>query len=88
MPTENFFISLHFKDCLSQRFFELLILCLEFFNFIKNKRLTCAISADGKHLSVNEVGYSLDFNDPYHFLRVFKRFHSLSPSHYKQMYMM
>ena len=39
-------------------------------------------------LSINEVGYSLGFNDPYHFSRVFKRFHGLAPHHYRQLHMM
>jgi AraC-like DNA-binding protein len=39
-------------------------------------------------LAINEIGYSLGFNDPYHFSRVFKRFHSLAPHHYRQLHMM
>ncbi len=37
-------------------------------------------------LSVNEVGYALGFNDPYHFSRVFKKFHGLPPSTYRNLY--
>ena len=39
-------------------------------------------------LAINEVGHALGFNDPYHFSRVFKRFHGLAPHHYRQMHMM
>jgi AraC-like DNA-binding protein len=38
-------------------------------------------------LSVNEISYSLGFNDPYHFSRVFKHFHSLAPYHYRHLHM-
>ena len=38
-------------------------------------------------LSINKIGDSLGFNDPYHFSRVFKRFHGLAPCHYRQMHM-
>ncbi|OHB49660.1 MAG: hypothetical protein A2Y10_05750 [Planctomycetes bacterium GWF2_41_51] len=38
-------------------------------------------------LSVNEIGYSLGFNDPYHFSRVFKRFHGLAPKMYRELYL-
>lgn len=49
-------------------------------NKAANLLLTCG-------LSVNEIGYSLGFSDPYHFSRVFKRFHGLSPHHYRQLHM-
>ena len=38
-------------------------------------------------LSINEIGYSLGFSDPYHFSRIFKHFHGLAPQHYRQLHM-
>jgi AraC-like DNA-binding protein len=38
-------------------------------------------------LAINEIGHSLGFSDPYHFSRVFKRFHGLAPHHYRQLHM-
>lgn len=37
--------------------------------------------------SVNEIGYLLGFSDPYHFSRVFKRFHGLSPTNYRKLHL-
>jgi AraC-like DNA-binding protein len=37
--------------------------------------------------SVNEIGYLLGFSDPYHFSRVFKRFHGLSPNNYRKLHL-
>lgn len=36
--------------------------------------------------SINEIGYALGFNDPYHFSRVFKKFHGLAPKNYRKLY--
>ncbi|MHB0946796.1 MAG: AraC family transcriptional regulator [Sedimentisphaerales bacterium] len=49
-----------------------------------NKAATLLLTSG---LSINEIGYSLGFNDPYHFSRVFKKFHGLAPHHYRQMHM-
>jgi AraC-like DNA-binding protein len=49
-------------------------------NKAANMLLTCG-------LSINEIGYSLGFNDPYHFSRVFKRFHGLSPKSYRNLHL-
>lgn len=38
-------------------------------------------------LSINEIGYSLGFSDPYHFSRVFKKFHGISPRDYRNLYL-
>jgi AraC-like DNA-binding protein len=38
-------------------------------------------------LSINELGYSLGFSDPYHFSRVFKRFHGLAPNFYRNLHL-
>jgi AraC family transcriptional regulator, arabinose operon regulatory protein len=35
---------------------------------------------------IEEISYSLGFHDPFHFSRVFKRFHGLSPRHFRQMH--
>ncbi|RKY06254.1 MAG: hypothetical protein DRP56_07760 [Planctomycetota bacterium] len=34
-------------------------------------------------LSVKEIAYQVGFDDPYHFSRSFKKFHGLSPKHYR-----
>jgi AraC-like DNA-binding protein len=49
-----------------------------------NKAATLLLTSG---LSVNEAGYSLGFNDPYHFSRVFKRFHGLAPSTYRNLHL-
>jgi len=39
------------------------------------------------NLSVSEIGYLIGFADPYHFSRNFKKFHGLSPRHFRNAYL-
>ncbi len=38
-----------------------------------------------KHLSVKEAANAVSFFDPYHFSRVFKKIHGISPSKYLEL---